>query len=326
MRASTGPTCCRSTWRCPAWTASACCRRSAARARASPWSSSRRSRRRTARARSTRSPRAPSSWSPSPLPVILPDASSPSSTTRLTWPPHRAARPARRAGIRPLRRAPRAPPRTRPVPAACGRWSIACSTGGPQALAALVPTLPADLGCGDRDRPAHAGRLHRLARRAARPRLRAHGARGPPAATSSPPAVALLAPGGHHLRLAGDGTVRLTEEPEIGGLRPRADLTIADAAAVYRRPAAPDRAHRHGQGRPRGRARRASASAAASWSRTSRPAPSTACRAPSRRRTSPTLELPLEDWPPRSSRRRDERPAARRARRLHRVLRPASAA
>ena len=28
--------------------------------------------------------------------------------------------------------------------------------------------------------------------------------------------------------------MRLTEEPEVGGLRPRADVTIRDAAAVYR--------------------------------------------------------------------------------------------
>ena len=34
--------------------------------------------------------------------------------------------------------------------------------------------------------------------------------------------------------MSGIGTVRLTEEPEIGGLRPRADITIRDAAAVYR--------------------------------------------------------------------------------------------
>ncbi|MGC8059525.1 chemotaxis protein CheB, partial [Salmonella enterica] len=44
------------------------------------------------------------------------------------------------------------------------------------------------------------------------------------------PGTALLAPGGQHLRLSDDGTANLTEEPEIGGLRPRADLTIKDAA------------------------------------------------------------------------------------------------
>ncbi len=47
------------------------------------------------------------------------------------------------------------------------------------------------------------------------------------------PGTALLAPGGKHLRLSDDGHTMLTEEPEIGGLRPRADLTIQDAARVW---------------------------------------------------------------------------------------------
>ncbi len=48
------------------------------------------------------------------------------------------------------------------------------------------------------------------------------------------PRTALLAPGGSHLRLSADGRAKLSDEPEIGGLRPRADLTIEDAAQVYR--------------------------------------------------------------------------------------------
>ena len=48
------------------------------------------------------------------------------------------------------------------------------------------------------------------------------------------PGTALLAPGGHHMRLAAGGAVRLTDEAEIGGQRPRADLTNSDAAAIYR--------------------------------------------------------------------------------------------
>jgi two-component system chemotaxis response regulator CheB len=47
------------------------------------------------------------------------------------------------------------------------------------------------------------------------------------------PGVALLAPGGSHLRLAGERAVELSEAPAIGGLRPRADLTIADAARLW---------------------------------------------------------------------------------------------
>jgi two-component system chemotaxis response regulator CheB len=45
--------------------------------------------------------------------------------------------------------------------------------------------------------------------------------------------TALLAPGGRHLRLAQDGRTALTDEPAVGGLRPRADLLIEDAARVY---------------------------------------------------------------------------------------------
>jgi len=110
---------------------------------------------------------------------------------------------------------------------------IACSTGGPKALAALVPTLPADLGCGIvivQHMPA--GFTGSLAERLDRASpIAVREARSGDKIT---PGVALLAPGGHHLRISGDGTVRLTQEPEIGGLRPRADVTIRDAAALYR--------------------------------------------------------------------------------------------
>jgi two-component system chemotaxis response regulator CheB len=143
----------------------------------------------------------------------------------------------RRRTVAPRRQpaAPSAPgPRRPPGPVSGMRaMVIACSTGGPKALAALVPTLPADLGCGIvivQHMPA--GFTGSLAERLDRAsRLTVREARSGDKIT---PGVALLAPGGHHLRISGDGTVRLTEEPEIGGLRPRADVTIADAAAVYR--------------------------------------------------------------------------------------------
>jgi two-component system, chemotaxis family, protein-glutamate methylesterase/glutaminase len=143
----------------------------------------------------------------------------------------------RRRGIapRPQPAAPPAPaPRRAPGNVAGMRaMIIACSTGGPKALAALVPTLPADLGCGIvivQHMPA--GFTGSLAERLDRAsKLTVREARSGDKIT---PGVALLAPGGYHLRVSGDGTVRLTQEPEIGGLRPRADVTIRDAAAVYR--------------------------------------------------------------------------------------------
>jgi two-component system chemotaxis response regulator CheB len=42
-----------------------------------------------------------------------------------------------------------------------------------------------------------------------------------------------IAPGGAHLRMGDDRRVRLSDEAPMGGLRPRADLTIADAAKLY---------------------------------------------------------------------------------------------
>ena len=109
---------------------------------------------------------------------------------------------------------------------------IASSTGGPRALAELVPDLPSPLGAGGiivQHMPAGftaslAARLNRasaLSVREARP------------VDALAPGTLLLAPGGSHVR-GGDGLrLRLTDEPAVGGLRPRADLTIADLAQTY---------------------------------------------------------------------------------------------
>src|SRR5256885_15522527 len=47
------------------------------------------------------------------------------------------------------------------------------------------------------------------------------------------PRTALVAPGGRHLHLHEGGRVTLGDEPEIGGLRPRADIPIRDPARVF---------------------------------------------------------------------------------------------
>jgi two-component system chemotaxis response regulator CheB len=109
---------------------------------------------------------------------------------------------------------------------------IATSTGGPRALAELVPRLPCPLGMGTliiQHMPAGftaslAARLDQSAK------LQVREAQG---GESLDPRVALIAPGGKHLRLSPDGRTSLTEEPEIGGLRPRADVTIEDAARCF---------------------------------------------------------------------------------------------
>jgi two-component system chemotaxis response regulator CheB len=109
---------------------------------------------------------------------------------------------------------------------------IACSTGGPKALGDLVPDLPARLGEGTlivQHMPA--GFTASLAERLDRvSRLSVEEAK---AGQRIAPASALIAPGGSHLRLTEGAEVRLSDEAPIGGLRPRADLTISDSARVY---------------------------------------------------------------------------------------------
>ncbi len=109
---------------------------------------------------------------------------------------------------------------------------IAISTGGPRALAELFPSLPSPLGSGTlivqhmppgftRSLAMRLDQLSKLTVKEAENGERLD------------PRVALLAPGGHHLRLSSDGRTLLSDEPEIGSLRPRADLTIEDAARVF---------------------------------------------------------------------------------------------
>jgi two-component system, chemotaxis family, protein-glutamate methylesterase/glutaminase len=109
---------------------------------------------------------------------------------------------------------------------------IATSTGGPRALAALLPKLPAPLGIGTlivQHMPAgFTGSL--AARLNSNSPLNVIEASG---GETLDPGTALLAPGGQHLRLSLDGRTELSEEPAIGGLRPRADLLIEDAARAY---------------------------------------------------------------------------------------------
>lgn len=109
---------------------------------------------------------------------------------------------------------------------------IASSTGGPRALAQLVPQLPSPLGQGTvivQHMPA--GFTTCLA-------ARLDGASSLSVCEAVggervEPTVALLAPGGRHLRFDEHGTVRLSDEPGVHGLRPRADLTIIDLARIY---------------------------------------------------------------------------------------------
>ena len=109
---------------------------------------------------------------------------------------------------------------------------IATSTGGPRALAEVIPGLPSPLGLGTmivQHMPA--GFTASLAARLDRSSpLSVREAQG---GESLEPGVALIAPGGRHLRLSPTGQMALTDEAPLGGLRPRADLLIEDAAAKW---------------------------------------------------------------------------------------------
>jgi len=109
---------------------------------------------------------------------------------------------------------------------------IATSTGGPRALAKLVPMLPSPLGSGtlivQHMPPGFTGSL--AARLDRNSRLHVCEAAGGEVIEAQ---TALLAPGGRHLRIAADGRAMLSDEAEVGGLRPRADLLIEDAARTY---------------------------------------------------------------------------------------------
>jgi two-component system chemotaxis response regulator CheB len=109
---------------------------------------------------------------------------------------------------------------------------VATSTGGPRALGQFLPLLPSPCGAGvvivQHMPPGFTAPLAARLDAASRLTVREakHGDR-------IEPTVALLAPGGWHLRVDGD-RVRLSEEPPVGGLRPRADITIEDAVRGWK--------------------------------------------------------------------------------------------
>lgn len=123
---------------------------------------------------------------------------------------------------------PSRPRRTR-RPAADQRLAIvAASTGGPRAISCIAKELPDHVGSGMlvvQHMPAEftaqfARRLDQVSD------LTFHEAAGRHAIR---PEAALLAAGGRQLRFIDRGHVASVEEDAVGGLRPRADVTIRDA-------------------------------------------------------------------------------------------------
>jgi two-component system chemotaxis response regulator CheB len=111
---------------------------------------------------------------------------------------------------------------------------IGSSTGGPQALAAVIPRLPADLNAGVvvvQHMPAGftaslAARLNDLSAVPVR-----EAGMGDLVATGE----VLIAPGDHHLRLVAEGgalRVRLDQGPRVHGVRPAVDVALTAAAEV----------------------------------------------------------------------------------------------
>jgi two-component system, chemotaxis family, protein-glutamate methylesterase/glutaminase len=148
---------------------------------------------------------------------------------RLTPSPRTLTPPWSRTAAATAPAAPVAAPVRRPSARGAKVVLIAISTGGPKALAALLPQLPSPLGLGTmivQHMPAGftaslADRLNRASK------LTVKEAAG---AETLNPGVVLLAPGGRHLRMDEAGRTQLSDDDPIGGLRPRADLTIEDAA------------------------------------------------------------------------------------------------
>ncbi|HEY0343586.1 MAG TPA: chemotaxis protein CheB [Solirubrobacteraceae bacterium] len=112
---------------------------------------------------------------------------------------------------------------------------IACSTGGPKALGELLPKLPSPLGAGalvvQHMPPGFTAPLAARLDRASALHVR-EAQDGDVVGRDD----VLVAPGGSHMHLLTGGKIQLSaDEAAIGGLRPRADLTIVDAARHFGR-------------------------------------------------------------------------------------------
>jgi two-component system chemotaxis response regulator CheB len=106
--------------------------------------------------------------------------------------------------------------------------AFASSTGGPRALGRIVPLLGCDIGAGgvivqhmpEGFTAALANRLDAASELDIREAANGDSIR---------PSTLLVAPAGRHLRFR-DGRARLDDAAPVGGLRPRADLTVCDLA------------------------------------------------------------------------------------------------
>jgi two-component system chemotaxis response regulator CheB len=147
---------------------------------------------------------------------------------------HRS-RVARRAALRPIAAPPPAAARPSRIGAATSRRLvvIASSTGGPSALNAVVPLLPAGLAAGvlivQHMPPGFTASLA--------DRLRAGGKIPVHEAAANDLVVdgeGLLAPGDFHMISSASGRIQLTSLPPVNAVRPAADVTLQAVAPVWR--------------------------------------------------------------------------------------------
>jgi two-component system chemotaxis response regulator CheB len=152
--------------------------------------------------------------------------STPSSAVAPT-PSARAAAPASASGLAPVR------PGTTGTKGKFERIVvIGSSTGGPKALGAVVPALPAD------GRTAYlivqhmpAGFTHSLAERL--DGLSQLSVREAKVGDRLQVDTALVAPGDFHLRVTPSGEVTLDQEPKVHGVRPSVDVTLYSVAQHF---------------------------------------------------------------------------------------------
>ena len=109
---------------------------------------------------------------------------------------------------------------------------IGCSTGGPKALAELVPQLPAELNAAYlivQHMPV--GFTASLAERLNRAsQIEVREARAGDVVRAG---TALLAPGGFHMEIGARNLIKLGEGPPECGVRPAIDVTARHAAKVF---------------------------------------------------------------------------------------------
>lgn len=109
---------------------------------------------------------------------------------------------------------------------------VGCSTGGPKALSTLISLLPHDFQAPmlivqhmpegfTRSLAERLNRLNSIAVREAEEGDRLE------------PGFALLAPGGHHMKLGDRQTLHLSQDPPVHGVRPSVDVTLLSVAQHY---------------------------------------------------------------------------------------------